>query len=104
MGTKRANRPSAGQQVGVGAALLLIDLLVIAWLLYGYGMTGWADTYDEPNPPDAPRVARQAMWFLAAGAVVTGGGLLALGWRISGTVQLLLLGGGAGVFALLAAR
>ncbi|MFJ1974271.1 hypothetical protein ACIO93_37240 [Streptomyces sp. NPDC087903] len=104
MKSKRANRPSTGQQIGVGLALLLIDLLVLAWLLYGYGMTGWADTYDEPNPPDAPQVARQAMCFLAAGAVVTGGGLLALGRRISGTVQLLLLGGGAGAFALFAAR
>lgn len=101
---KRANKPSTGQQVGVGAALLLVDLMVIAWLLYGYGMTGWADSYDEPNPPDAPQVARQAMWFLLGGAVVTGGGLLALGWRISGMVQLVLLGGVAGVFALFAAQ
>ncbi|WP_237408009.1 DUF6234 family protein [Streptomyces sp. M2CJ-2] len=100
---KRTSRPSVGQQVGVGAALLLIDLMVIAWLLYGYGVTGWADSYDAPDPPDAPRVARQAMWLLAGGAVVTGGGLLALGWRISGTVQLLLLGGGAGLFSFFAA-
>lgn len=101
---KRAHKPSTGQQVGVSLALLLVDLMVIVWLLYGYGITGWADSYDEPNPPDAPQVARQAMWFLAGGAAVTGGALLALGWRISGTVQLLLLGGSAGVFALFAAQ
>ncbi|MFC9845985.1 hypothetical protein ACFWFF_04740 [Streptomyces sp. NPDC060223] len=96
---RRPSKPSTGQQVGVSLALLLIDLMVIAWLMYGYGITGWADSYDDSNPPDAPRVARQAMWFLAGGAVLTGGGLLALGWRISGTVQLLLLGGGAALFA-----
>jgi len=97
---KRRSKPSTSQQVGVSVALLLVDLMVIAWLAYGYGMTGWADSFNEPNPPEAPEVARQAMWFLGGSAVVTGGGLLALGWRISGTVQLLLLGGGAGVFAL----
>ncbi|MEV5428146.1 DUF6234 family protein [Streptomyces sp. NPDC052701] len=101
---KSVGRPSAGRQAGVGAVLFLVDLMVIAWLLYGYGMTGWADGYDQSNPPDAPRAARQAMWFLTGGAVVTGGGLLALGWRVPGTVQLLLLGGGAGAFALFAAR
>jgi hypothetical protein len=98
------NKPSTGRQVGVSLALLLTDLLAIAWLLYGYGMTGWADSYDETNAPEAPQVAKQAMWFLVGGAVVTGGSLLALGWRISGTVQLLILGGGAAVFALFAAR
>ncbi|WP_329549584.1 DUF6234 family protein [Streptomyces sp. NBC_01356] len=101
---KRVGKPSTSQQVGVSVALLLVDLMVIAWLLYGYGMTGWADSYDESNPPDAPQVARQSMCFLVGGAVVTGGGLLALGWRISGIVQLLLLGGGAGVFALFTAQ
>ncbi|MFI8303645.1 hypothetical protein ACIF80_09360 [Streptomyces sp. NPDC085927] len=97
------SRPSVVQQAGVGAVLLLVDLMVIAWLLYGYGMTGWADSYDaSPSPDAASRAARQAMWFLAGGAVVTGGGLLALGWRISGMMQFLLLGGAAGVFALFA--
>ncbi|WP_255311000.1 DUF6234 family protein [Streptomyces viridosporus] len=96
---RRESRPSTGRQAGVAAALLLIDLMVIAWLLYGYGMTGWADGYDTSNPPDAPRAARQAMWFLTGGAALTGGGLLVLGWRIPGTLQLLLLGGAATLFA-----
>jgi hypothetical protein len=90
--------------VAVGSALLVVDLVVIAWLLYGYGMTGWADSFDDVNAPDAPQAARQAMWLLAGGAVVTGGGLLALRWRISGILQLLVLGCGAGAFALLTAR
>ncbi|MEV0050854.1 DUF6234 family protein [Saccharopolyspora shandongensis] len=100
---KRGSKPSIGQQVGVGVGLFLIDLMVIAWLLYGYGITGWADNFDGVNAPKAPQVALQAVWLLAGGAVVTGGGLLALRWRISGTVQLLILSGGAGAFALLAA-
>ncbi|MEU4098748.1 hypothetical protein [Streptomyces sp. NPDC026673] len=100
--TKRTERPSAGRQIGLGLALLLMDLLVIAWLLYGYAMTGWADAYDDADAQDAPRAARQAMWFLTCGAVVTGGGLLALRWRICGVLQLLVLGGGAVAFALAA--
>lgn len=101
-GTKRTGGPSAGRQIGLGLALLLIDLLVIAWLLYGYAITGWADGYDAAGAPDAPRAARQAMWFLTGGAVVTGGGLLALRWRICGVLQLLVLGGGAVAFAVAA--
>ncbi|MFF4400500.1 hypothetical protein [Streptomyces sp. NPDC001480] len=101
---KPPRKPPPGQQAGLGVALLLIDLLVIAWLLYGYGMTGWADSYDGVNAPGAPKVARQAMWLLLGGAVVTGGGLLALRWRISGTIQLMTLAGAAGLFAHLAIR
>ncbi|MGD9485613.1 hypothetical protein WDH52_20575 [Streptomyces sp. TRM70308] len=101
--TKRANKPSTGQKVAVGFGLILLDLLVIAVFLWGYLITGWADNWNEDNAPEAPQAARQAMWFLAGGAVVTGGGLLALGRRAYGIVQLLALGGGAAAFALLAA-
>jgi hypothetical protein len=38
--------------------------------------------------------------MLADGAIVTGGGLLALRWRIPGIVQLVVLGAGAGLLAL----
>lgn len=103
-GVERVSKPSTGLQAGVSIALLVIDLLVLAWLLYGYGIYGWADGHDEGNPPEAPEFAARAMWFLAGGAAVTGGGLLALRWHISGTVQLLVLGGGAVLFASLAAR
>ncbi|WP_394329332.1 hypothetical protein [Nocardiopsis sp. CNR-923] len=79
--------------------------MVIAWLvLIQYGMAGWADSYDSGNPPRAPQEALRGMWILAGGAVVTGGGLLALGWRIPGLVQLVVLGVGAGLLAYLAAR
>ncbi|MFD8592941.1 hypothetical protein ACFV1B_25905 [Streptomyces sp. NPDC059637] len=101
MGAERTGGPSAGRQAGVAAVLLLIDLMVIAWLLYGYGITGWADNYDDANAPEA---ALRATWILAGGAAVTGGGLLASRWRVPGAVQLLVLGGGAAMFALLAAR
>ncbi|MGW7252889.1 DUF6234 family protein [Streptomyces sp. NPDC054834] len=101
---KPLRKPPTGQQVGLGMALLLLDLLIIAWLLYGYGMTGWADSYDGVNAPEAPKVARQAMWLLLGGAVVTGGGLLALRWRVSGLIQLTTLTGAAGLFACLATR
>ncbi|MFD1832529.1 MULTISPECIES: hypothetical protein [Streptomyces] len=102
MGAKHSAEPSTGRQLGVGAGLLLIDLAAIAWLLYGYGITGWADSYDQVNAPEAPRVARQAMWLLALGAAASGGGLLALRWRIAGTVQLVVLGCAAAAFACLA--
>ncbi len=97
------NNPSTGRQVGASVALLVIDLLAMAWLLYGYGISGWADSLNGGNAPEAPDFARRAMWFLAGGAAVTGGGLLALRWHIPGTVQLLILGCGAGAFAYLAA-
>lgn len=104
VGMKPLRKPPTGQQVGLGMALLLIDLLIIAWLLYGYGMTGWADSYDGVNAPQAPEVARHAAWLLGGGAVVTGGGLIALRWRVSGLMQLTVLGGAAMLFAGLAGR
>ncbi|MBQ0982983.1 hypothetical protein KBZ10_00175 [Streptomyces sp. F63] len=97
------DKPSIGRQAGVGVALLVIDLMVIAWLLFRYGMTGWADGYDPGNPPDAPGEALRGTWILAVGAVVTGGGLLFLRWRIPGTVQLVVLGAGAALLAFLSA-
>ncbi|CAL9502502.1 hypothetical protein ACFVOR_18600 [Streptomyces sp. NPDC057837] len=94
---RRGDGPSVGQQVGVGAALLVVDFVVIAWSVYAVGIAGWADGYESDGVArtGASRVASQAMWLLGGGAVVTGGGLLALGWRIPGVVQLLVLGGGA---------
>ncbi|MBC2876500.1 MULTISPECIES: DUF6234 family protein [Streptomyces] len=97
-------RPSIGQEIGLSLALLLLDLMVMAWFFYGYGITAWADGYDTPNAPEAPGVARQAMWVLAGGAVVTGGGLLALRRPVAGAFQLLVLGTGAAFFADLASR
>lgn len=101
---RHGSEPSTGQQVGISLALLVVDLMVIAWLVYGYGMTGWADSYDSGDPPNAPKEALRGMWILVGGGVVTGGGLLALRWRIPGVVQLVVLGVGAGLFAYLAAR
>ncbi|MFD3733103.1 hypothetical protein [Streptomyces sp. NPDC058632] len=85
-------------------ALLVVDLMAVTWLVFGYGMTGWADSHDDGNAPDAPGEALRGMWLLAGGAVVTGGGLLALRWRIPGLVQLVVLGAGAALLAHLAAR
>ncbi|WP_254648245.1 DUF6234 family protein [Streptomyces sp. GbtcB6] len=99
---ERGSEPSTGQQVGVSLALLILDLMVIAWLVFRYGMTGWADSYDQGNLPRAPEMAWQGMWLLVGGAVVTGGGLLALRWRIPGIMQLIVLGVGAGLLAALA--
>ncbi|MFC4498907.1 MULTISPECIES: DUF6234 family protein [Streptomyces] len=104
VGMRPGGEPSTGEQVGVSVALLVIDLAVIAWLWFRYGMTGWADSYDQGNPPSAPKEALRGMWLLAGGAVVTGGGLLVLGWRIPGVVQLVVLGVGAGLLACFAAR
>ncbi|MFE4965697.1 DUF6234 family protein [Streptomyces sp. NPDC056660] len=101
---RQGSRPSTGEQIGVAVALLVVDLIVIGYLWLRYGMTGWADSYDQGNPPSAPREALRGMWFLVGGAVVTGGGLLALRWRIPGTVQLVVLGVAAGLLGCLAAR
>ncbi|MFI5855878.1 hypothetical protein [Streptomyces parvulus] len=97
----KTNEPSTGQQLGAALALLVIDLMVIAWLTYGYGMAGWADAYesDTTGPSDASRTASQAAWLLAGAAALSGGTLLALRWRIPGTVQLIVLGGTAALFA-----
>ncbi|MEI7033688.1 DUF6234 family protein [Streptomyces pratensis] len=94
------DRPSTGEQIGVSVALLVLDLMAIAWLvLINYGMAGWADSYNGGNPPTAPQEALRGMWLLAGGAVITGGGLLARGWRLPGIVQLVVLGSGALVLA-----
>lgn len=97
----KTNEPSTGQQLGAALALLVIDLMVIAWLTYGYGMAGWAEAYesDTNGPSSASHTASQAAWLLAGTAALTGGPLLALRWRISGTVQLIVLGGTAALFA-----
>ncbi|MFG3032649.1 hypothetical protein ACGFZJ_29535 [Streptomyces sp. NPDC048253] len=104
-GVERVSNPSTGLQVGVSVALFAIDLLPLAWLLYGFGIYCWADGFrgGGGNAPEAPKFALRAMWFLAGGAAITGGGLLTLGWPIPGTVQLFTLGGGAVLFACLAA-
>ncbi|MFC4517595.1 hypothetical protein [Streptomyces ehimensis] len=104
IGDTKRTRPSIGQEVGLSLALLLLDLMVVFWLFYGYGITAWADGYDTPNSPEAPGVARQAAWVLAGGAVVTGTGLIALRRPIAGTFQLLVLGTAVTFFADLASR
>jgi hypothetical protein len=102
---RQTNEPSTGQQIGVSVALLVIDFMLIAWSVYGVGMAGWADSYESDGvvPSSASRAASQALWLLGGGAVLTGGGLLALGWRIPGVVQLVVLGGGAVLVSSLAA-
>ncbi|NEE06920.1 hypothetical protein G3M58_10745 [Streptomyces sp. SID7499] len=99
------NEPSTGRQIGVSLALLVIDFMLIAWSVYSVGMAGWADSYESDGvvPTGASRAASEALWLLCGGAVLTGGGLFALGWRIPGTVQLLVLGGGALLVSSLAA-
>lgn len=99
------NEPSTGRQIGVSLALLVVDFMLIAWSVYSVGMAGWADSYESDGvvPTGASRAASEALWLLCGGAVLTGGGLLALGWRIPGTVQLLVLGGGALLVSSLAA-
>ncbi|MFJ8049230.1 hypothetical protein [Streptomyces luteogriseus] len=86
-------------------ALLVIDFMLIAWSVYSVGMAGWADSYESDGvvPSSVPRAASQAWWLLGGGAVLTGGGLLALGWRIPGIVQVVVLGGGAVLISSLAA-
>ncbi|MFI0966427.1 hypothetical protein ACH4S8_34290 [Streptomyces sp. NPDC021080] len=98
---KRGSAPYVGAQVMVGVLLLACDVVVIVGLWFGYGLAGWTD--DGSIAPEAQMFARQAMWYLAGGAVVTGGGLLALRWHIPGTVQLIVLGIGALKFQALAA-
>lgn len=98
-GTRHGSTPSTGEQVALSLLLLLVDLVVIVSLLYVYGIAGWADTWDEPNPPDAHRTARLTAWFLAGAAVITGGGLLIRKWRAPGLTQLLVLGAAAALFA-----
>ncbi|GGY20286.1 DUF6234 family protein [Streptomyces djakartensis] len=102
---RQAKGPSTGREIGVSVVLLVLDLMVIAWMVYGYGMAGWADSYesDSANATRASEVASQASWILGGGAVLTGGGLLALGWRIPGVVQLVVLGVGAVQFSSVAA-
>ncbi|MEW2266494.1 hypothetical protein ACGF5T_13490 [Streptomyces sp. NPDC047853] len=101
MGRRQVDQPSTGRQVGAGVALVVIDLVVIGWTVYSYGMAGWADGYesDGAGPSSASRVASEAALLLGGGAVVTGGGLLALGWRVPGVVQLVVLGGAALLFS-----
>ncbi|MEY6567054.1 hypothetical protein AB8B12_19385 [Streptomyces sp. PGLac3x] len=96
--------PSPLRQVAVAVLLFVVDLVVIASLVYIYGWAGWADSWDPVNPPEAPGIAWWEVWILAGGAVVTGVGLFVLRWRIPGAVQVSVLGIGAILFAHLAVR
>ncbi|MFF3415359.1 hypothetical protein ACFYW9_11745 [Streptomyces sp. NPDC002698] len=98
---KRGKEPSTGRQVVIGTALLVSDIVVIVGLLFGYGFAGWSD--DGSDAVEAQMFARRTTWCLAVGAVVTGGGLLALRWRIPSAVQIIVLGIGALKFHALAA-
>ncbi|WP_066931390.1 DUF6234 family protein [Streptomyces sp. NBRC 110611] len=91
--------PSRGTDIGVAIALLVLDILLVGWLLYGYGITGWADGYSPNREPEAPDVARTAIWILLGGSVVSGGGLLYLRCWVAGVTQFLVLGAGAMLFA-----
>ncbi|AXE87107.1 hypothetical protein C1703_19105 [Streptomyces sp. Go-475] len=88
-------------------ALLVIDLMVIAWMVFAVGMEGWADSYESDSAgasaSGASSAASQASLILMGGAGLTGGGLLALGWRIPGVVQVVVLMGGAVLVSSLAA-
>ncbi|MFD8257071.1 hypothetical protein [Streptomyces werraensis] len=101
--TPPADEPSTGPQTGVGVALLLVDLMLVAGSVYCVGTAGRADSYESAGvaASGAPEVAAQAMWLLGGSAVLTGGGLLALGWRIPGIVQLVVLGVGAALVSAL---
>jgi hypothetical protein len=101
MGMRRGKEPSTGRQVVMGAALLVSDVVVIAGLLFGHGITGWSD--DGSNALEAQMFAWRTTWYLAGGAVLTGGGLLAFRWRIPSAVQIIVLGIGALKFHALAA-
>lgn len=103
--THPVDKPSTGPQIGVGVALLLVDLVLIAVSVYCVGVAGWADGYESGGSAasGASQTAAQAMWLLGAGAVLTGGGLLALGWRIPGIVQLVVLGAGAALVSAMGA-
>ncbi|KDN78220.1 hypothetical protein ABZ568_12755 [Streptomyces olindensis] len=100
-----SGEPSTGQQIGVSLALVVIDFMLIAWMAFGVGIEAWADSYesDSASATGAASAASQAAWVLVGGAVLTGGGLLALGWRIPGVVQLVVLFGGAVLVSSLAA-
>ncbi|MGW3684445.1 hypothetical protein [Streptomyces prasinus] len=102
---RRANEPSTGQQIGMSVALLVLDFMLIAWSVYGVGMAGWADSYESDGvaPSSVSQAVSQTWWLLGGGAVLTGGGLLALGRRIPGIVQLVVLGGGMMLVSSLAA-
>ncbi|MFH8767398.1 hypothetical protein [Streptomyces althioticus] len=103
--THPVDKPSTGPQIGVGVALLLVDLVLIAGSVYCVGVAGWADGYGSGGSAasGASQTAAQAMWLLGGGAVLTGGGLLALGWRIPGIIQLVVLGAGAALVSAMGA-
>lgn len=101
---ERMSEPSALRQIAVAVVLLIADLAVIAWFLWSCSWTGWRDNWNPQDVPEAPRIAWRAVWILAGAAAVTGVGLVALRWRISGVVQLSVLGVGVVIFACLAVR
>ncbi|MGW3635414.1 hypothetical protein ACWD7F_35645 [Streptomyces sp. NPDC005122] len=102
VGMEHGRAPYIGAQVMLGVLLLAVDLVYVAGLWFAQGMAGWTD--DGSIAPEAQMFAWRAMWYLAGGAVVTSGGLLALRWHIPGRVQLTVLGIGALEFHSLAVR
>ncbi|WP_239079730.1 DUF6234 family protein [Streptomyces sp. SID7909] len=99
----RYGEPSKGFQVAAGCVSLIVNVALVGYLLFRYGMTGWSDSYDDPvNAPAAPAEARRAAWIVLGTAVVSGGFLLLRRYWVTAVLQLLFTGAAAGMFALLA--
>ncbi|GAA1010295.1 hypothetical protein GCM10009564_27930 [Streptomyces thermogriseus] len=88
--------PSAGRQIGVCVALLLVDFMLIVWSAYAVGVAAWAGSFDSSTAASSTsEAALVALLLPGGGAVLAGGALLALGRRVPGIMQLVLLGSGA---------
>ncbi len=99
----RHGEPSKGFQAAAGCVWLIVDVALVGYLLFRYGMTGWSDGCDDPvNAPAAPAEARRAAWIVLGTAIVSGGFLLLRRYWVTAVLQLLLTGAAAGMFALLA--
>ena len=83
--------------------MLVCDVMLVGWLWYGLAMTTWADSFSDRESSEAREAARQAAWVCGGAALLLGSGFLALRFRVTGVVQVLVLGGAAGLF-LTAAR
>ncbi|MGW2472643.1 hypothetical protein [Streptomyces sp. NPDC001665] len=99
------DEPAKGFQVAAGCVWLIVDVALIGYLLFRYGMTGWSESYDDPvHAPAAPAEARRAAWIVLGTAVVSGGFLLLRRYWVTAFLQILLTGAAAAMFASLAGR
>ncbi|QHA02100.1 hypothetical protein GQF42_00860 [Streptomyces broussonetiae] len=94
-------RPAVWLDLGLTIALLPVSVMLVVWL--GMHVMFSGDDFGSSGIRTA-QAGRRGAWICGCAAVVAGGGLMGLRLWIAGSVNLLVLGAAAVLFAGVAAQ